>query len=437
MAVSMLIGGTTRTAVQLPYLLTSVAAVLMIAAAINVWLGRPHGWYVALLLTISTAFAKQLLTPAVEALELFLLASAFLTAVVWHERRTWFLALVSGLLLGLAFQVRETAGIGAVAVGIFVILRRPNWSAIAWAGLGFGIPLAIEFILYSYWTGDPLYRRRLSLGHTRIPSTELATKTSNTSLLNLQNVSAWRLEPGIRIHWLIDPFINAMANVQTGLVFAFAPLILLTQRARLDSRTRRLAGILMLGGLAYASVLVFVYAIDPKPRMLFVPQLFFTTAFVLMAVQIWRRDGRALVSAIAATIALSNLVLLYALGQPMAIVEATKRWNAEYPGQLYINKYDRPLFILYPELYNLPADDRTKHYFIFNSPSIPCDVLHSYVQSSGDLRIVDRQRISRVSVKGIYAFELCLFHSRRPVTARHIETIRNAYLLEQKRRART
>ena len=117
------------------------------------------------------------------------------------------------------------------------------------------------------------WRRQLSIAHTQIPSTELVGPVDHkrSPLLNPDYIAGWKHQPGIHIHWAVDGLANLLANVMAGLGIPICLVLAAAFWRRLKTGERRIAGWSIASALYWACFLIYVLAIDPKPRMMFVP----------------------------------------------------------------------------------------------------------------------------------------------------------------------
>ena len=100
---------------------------------------------------------------------------------------------------------------------------------------GMILPVAAETITYWIVAGDPLWRFRLSLGHTHIPSAELPEgfDTSQSPLFNPHYIAGWKREARVSVFWPIDPWLNLLAGFRLG-VTLWAAMLLVVLRAFLE-----------------------------------------------------------------------------------------------------------------------------------------------------------------------------------------------------------
>ena len=410
--------GESRTTVGLWPLTASIAAIALLILVGNRLVGRPVGWLAGLLLLVTPAFSIQILDPSVEAIELAFILGGVLSILVWLERRRASLALLAGLSFGLAFQVRETSLIAVALAGIFVATRRPRAIDIAAALAGFLSPLAIELIVYGMATGDPLFRRHLSLAHTQIPSSELLGPVDKGSpFFNRAYIANWRHEPGIHLHWLIDGFANLFVNAKAGLSLALVPLLLLVSGKRIAPDERRMVWRLYGVAILYAAILIYVFAVDPKARVMFVP---LTATSVCLALVIVRlvESGRTLLPVVAVGAhALVGLTILL-IHQRTDIIELpAARWIAQFPGEIEIDPNTRRHLALVPGVKALGELESERGYLLYNSLA-PCA---QWLATSGlrtSMQVSAQVPISRLAlIAPTKTGWLCLFKYHHAVGA--------------------
>jgi Dolichyl-phosphate-mannose-protein mannosyltransferase len=372
--------GETRATVGAMPLLESLICLFLIAAIGNRLFKRPVGWIAALLMLATPNFAIQLLEPSVESVELGFVLAGFLSLLVWEERRKWYLSLLAGLFFSLAIQVRETAAAAALFAYGYLIFRKswPRISHLVWAGAGFALPFGVEFLVFWISTGDPFWRVDLDLHHTLIPSSELeVTPDPNHSpLFNKTYIANWKRVPGIHVWWAVDGLLNLFANAESGLSLIFVPLLALFAREPNDRSFRRSAMILWLIALGYASALIYAFAIDPKPRMMFVSYAMTNIAFALLSYRLLQRR-RAIVQTMWIASAGVMLFLVYGYPSDLMMEPAARRWIAELPGQIEIDGNTRRHLALVPETASLPGVDSDRPYLLYRS-IVACETFISW-----------------------------------------------------------
>jgi hypothetical protein len=415
--------GESRFSVGLPSLAYSIGCLVLLAWLGNRVAGKPVGYMAALLLLVAPAFAIELVDPTVEAAELFFLLAAGCCAAQFAKTHGRWMAFGAGLCLSLAFQVRETSAAAAplALVGAWLLARadRRTWLAVAAGAL---LPFAVEMIVFWMATGDPLWRRSLSIAHTQIPSSELRGPIDRTRppFFNPAFIANWRHEPGIHVHWLVDGLVNLVANTKAGITIAVSALLFAIYGRKLDPHDRRLVGWVLLVALYWACFLIYVLAIDPKPRMMMAP-----ITLTALALAILLRDRMATRSAMVAWSVLAMAILVglaVTLTHPEVFTSeaAVQRWVARFPGQIETNETARRHLALTKAAGEL-ADLSSNRPLLVLRLSTRCSDWANGVMK-GALVTVDRSPMSLIDPphqKRINNF--CLFRFTRPVGAKAIQ----------------
>lgn len=422
--------GESRTTVELPFLIAALSCVLLLVRVGNRLFGSPIGWIAAAFLLLTPVFALQLMEPSVEAIELgFMLAGLFFL-LRWLDDPNSSTAFGAALLFSMAIQVRETSlTAAAFAVGI-ALIAKPQ-AALKYsvtAMFGFAIPFVTEFVWFWAATGDPFWRLKLDLGHTQIPSSELRGPIDHTRgpLFNRNYIAHWKFQPGIHVHWLLDGLLNLFANAYAGLSLALVPLLALFARARGERKVALTALRIWALAMLYACVLIFVFAVDPKPRMMMVPLCLTNMALALL---LWHlRDlFRATCIAITAVCGSVAGVLLITAPSLLAAEQASAQWIAAYPGKIEIDENTRRHLALIPSAQNLPGVDSQSEFLIYKSVDacdewlsvngLPRDSLETIASVPGE-----RWRWPvHVFWPGI-SHPLCLYRYQHPIAGEAIRT---------------
>jgi len=244
------------------------------------------------------------------------------------------LAFAAGVALSLAVQTRETSLVYVALFGLWFLLspagaRRITW----WAAPGFAVPMAVQMLIHGLATGDPLLRFQLALDHGRIPSTELDAHvdTSRSPLLNPDFIAGWKPAAGIDLHWSVNPLINLLAHPAIGITLLGALFMLAAYGARglLDPTARRRA-MRLLGAAALASLLlIYVLAIDPKPRMFMPLAAAASMTAAAFGVAAWQAGQRPLAAIIALAVTANAILVLGAQPSMTGVEAAAGRWIAE------------------------------------------------------------------------------------------------------------
>ena len=343
--------GETRLTVGLPSLAYALGCLFLMVRLGNRLAGPPVGNAAALVLLVMPIFGVELLGPNAEHPELFFLLLAANFILAYSRRNSAWLAFAAGLSWSLAFQVRETAiaALPLLAAAAWMLARR-DLRALAAAVIGVAVPPLAELIVYYAATGDPLWRRHLSLAHTEVPSTELVGPVNHgrPPFLNPDYIAGWKHQPGIKLHWSVDGLVNLLANVMAGLGIGFSLLLAAAYWRKLDRIERRVVGWSICAALFWACVLIYVLAIDPKPRMMFVPVALTALALAVLLRRLAESGSAPLAYAALAICwmaGLTNIILhpQVRTGEPVAA-----RWAAQYDQHIEMDETTRRHLTLVP-----------------------------------------------------------------------------------------
>lgn len=425
MALAIGLFGESHTSVQLVPFLYACAAILLFTHLANRLFGAFAAVAGGLGLLFTPAFLLPMLQPNVDMVELaFVLAFA---AAGWKSLETgrgiW--ALAAGVALALAVHTRETSFVllGIVALGCLFLPAERRRLALA-GGVGFTVPALLEAAFFALRTGNPAHRINLALHHTNIPSTELALSHASSGLpiFNPTIIGGWRPAAGIDVHWTVNGPLNLLFHPHIGLtLLAIIVLALVCGRlAFADTLVKRRASVLSLcaGGMAF--LLIYALAIDPKPRMFFVPLAAAVAVGGALAAAAWRSGRRALPLALALLIPGKTLLILLAsirLGDAEAVAA---RWIAAHPGEITMSESTRRNLALLPASREVPVDHPAKPLRLeigrgacweSRSSSGAWQVVDGYDLRDSAPRFISRLRRYEIIDKGPEA-SLCLFRKR-------------------------
>jgi hypothetical protein len=434
--------GETRLTVQLWPLACSLAAALLVAEIGRRAFGNRAATFIAVIFVSLPTFALQLMTPSVEAVELALVLGAALCMLNWHGSGKTVWALAAGLCLGLAVQVRETS-VAAAAVlflGLYATGKKPRLVDMAWAAAGFVLPLIVEFLAYQWAAGDPLFRRNLSLAHTKIPSSQLdpSIDVSGSPILNPDIIGGWKREPDVHVHWLIDGPLSLVLNARAGFSLLLTPLLLVVGRPHLSKSDRRAAWLLLGFAWLYIAIINYVFAMDPKPRVMLIALAASSVALGLVSARLWQAERKLLVGACIGAALLGSAVLVAGFLRPLSAERQAKSWVAQYPNAIEIDVMTRRYLTLAPELRDLPSYRAQRPYAMSVSEG-PCPDWLNRAELNAELSLVGQKRLSLFPQFGSSGRSwICLFQYRRSVSAeRMAEGARQAWLKAEVVRRKT
>ena len=329
--------GVSRAALMLPGLATLLALL-----AVNFWAARRvFGNGVATLFCLAMLMTAELLHAATR-LTADLPELLFWSASVWafwfgrDGARRWLLA--AGFAAGLAWATRETGfGLLLLFAAAFIAGRGPRRTDYVWIAAGFALVVLPEMLVLWQASGDPLYRVHVDLHHIDIPSTNLAglVAPGASAPLNPALMARWAGDGPLRLHWLVDPWLNLFLNPVYGLDFLLAAL-------GLAWAGRQLRGIATLAGLVVAANLVtviYLIATDPKPRMFMPAMGAACLVLALVGAELWRRGHRRTVLAAAAVKLLALLVLLDLSTSFAALPGLARTALAAQPGPVHVDRW--------------------------------------------------------------------------------------------------
>ena len=165
-------------------------------------------------------------------------ATAFGWAAVWlaascllseATRHAALRCLVAGVLIGVAYNVKETAALFGPALLLFVAVWRTRrgwaWHRAGMLVLGAGLWLGFEAVVFWHWTGDPLHHLHALGRSQRAYFGPTDTPTAREFLMDCTSYVRWLADPGT----VLAPMgIVLLAGLVFGLVIRkpFARLLL-------------------------------------------------------------------------------------------------------------------------------------------------------------------------------------------------------------------
>ncbi|WP_300974977.1 glycosyltransferase family 39 protein [Sphingomonas sp. LHG3406-1] len=418
--------GESRTTLALVPFAATLGCGFLVAHIGNRLFGAPAGWIAAMLLLSTPVVLFEALDPTIDAIELLFMLAGGALLLSAKDRGSLLFTGCAGLMFGLAFQARETSIAVLPAAGLFLLLRaRPFWPAAIAFGAGALAPLLIELLVYGQATGDPLFRRHLSVAHTSLPSSEIAVATPRGALpfFRWELIAGWQHETGISVHWLVDGPLDVLLNAKGGWTLLAATLVLVVFGRRLDERQRRTAWRLLLLAAFAGAMLIYAFSIDPKPRMMLVPLA--AGALVLGALLVRMPRWTAAPLLLARVAALS---LVYLFEPRMAAGEAAARsWLATLPaGSVETTESTRRRLALVPDIERLPLADGSRPLLLIRT-SRPCASARIHdLAPPRTLRLVAEQRLGNRNPLSAKYRALCLFRYGSPEAARALAATHDA-----------
>lgn len=422
LAASIKLFGESRASIGLPSLLATTACLPPLALIGNRLFGAPVGYAGALLFLLTPIVGVELYDPNVEIFELAYLAYGFAALLIARDdpRARW--GLILGLSFALAFQTRETAivPIAVTAVCACIVFPRDRlWRLAIVSAPAFLLPLAIELIVFWTQTGDPLWRRELSLHHVLIPSTELRGPIDRSAppFFNPNYIANWRHEPGIHIHWAVDGLANFLINIQAGITQWAAPLLLLVYARKIAPGDRRAGWLALAAGLGIACGYIYALAIDPKARMLFPVIALFGIVLAMVLLRL-EKAGHRLVGRAILLVAIGTAVFIVAIFQQVHSAEPyARQWIERFPNRIASDENSRRHLALVDIAQSLPEPGESDADMLLIKIDIPCDrwLERGGLGASG-WRLVARHPLSVMSyVRPELGGALCLYRAPGPI----------------------
>jgi 4-amino-4-deoxy-L-arabinose transferase-like glycosyltransferase len=358
MALALALGGESRLTLGIVPLLYAASALVLLALLVERRFGRAEAMIAGVLMATLPTLSLVLLQPNVDTAELALTLGALLLFQSAAARGRGREALAGGALLGLAILTRPSA-LALLPIAALVVAAAPSLRRLALpAALGIAAPLATEALVYWLWLGDPLHGWALSLGHTRIPSSELPPgfRSARGPLFNPDYIAAWRPAMDIRVHWTIDPILNLFANPAMGPLLIAALVLLALRRPSLRDADGRTLLWLLGAAILYFGAITYAFGIDPKPRMFMPVAAAAAVIFAVRAARMWRDGSRALVGA--ATLGTVGFGLVHAATVPdlRGLELPAGEWVREYGPGLAVDDAAGRFLTLVPGVRALPVD---------------------------------------------------------------------------------
>lgn len=340
----------------------AAASIVLLAANVARRFGRPAAMLATVALVLTPAFAGPALQPNVDTAELAWTLAAILALQVAVARGAGWAAAAAGLLMAIAVLTRTSALalLPLLGIGWLLLPARARWLAVPFAAA-----MAAGFAIDAGWSwctaGNPAQGWLLALHHGAIASTELAAgvDTRRGALLNLDFIRGWRRSMGIEVHWTVDPLLNLLADPACGLTWIVALLFAGAMRiaTRPLARPTRFWLILTSGAAAaHFLILVFVLAIDPKPRMFLFEDAAAATVIGVLGVHGWRHGPRGIAVLLIALLAGRAGIAAHDAPDWRAATALAARWVADAPPGLRVDEWTRRSLTLAPAVTALPPE---------------------------------------------------------------------------------
>jgi hypothetical protein len=306
--------------------------------------------------------------------------AALVAATFAFQRQSPWWAVAGGVAAAIALQTRETSVAFCVAAAIaWLFLPRERRAVLLWAVPGLIGAMAAEMLVYFAATGDPLLRYRLALGHVAVPSAELPAgfDTNRSPLFNPDYIAAWKREQDIKVHWVVDAWLNLIASPRLGRTLIGTAIVLLLTRGALPKPSRRAVALIVSFALLVAALLIYGLAIDPKTRMFLLLDAACSMASAAAAVAAWRGSRQSVPAAILGVLVLINGRTLTELPSTSAAEARARQWIAAYPNAIEMDATTLSSLTLIAEAHALPREHSGKPLRIVSTKGTCADLVRS------------------------------------------------------------
>ena len=412
--------GESRAHIMLVPIAYGLAAIVLFVSVVQRAAGRMAAALGGAALAVTPMVGGELTALNVSTVEFFWAIAAVFAWQRALPARHRGLAALAGAALGLALLSRATAFafLPICALGL-VFATRETRALILPALLGLAAILLLEAGLYTALTGDPFHGWALSLGHTRLASSENpVAHLAASPILNRFVIAGWERPMGIHVHWMIDGALNLLADPTIAPTLWAALVLLFLGR---DENVR--VPLLLLGAAClYFGALTYGLAIDPKPRM-FVPVAAAACAiFGMRGARLWREGGRPLVLAVLALLTLNAAAIAYNKLDLRPLERTAARWAAP---DMAINETARRVLTLAPQVRRLPVLPATAtHLLTVSIGACTADAPWSLVRSHR-FGMTDPAPLAALRARGlglgpVQPLALCEFRRDRAASGREV-----------------
>lgn len=302
-----LVGGSETASVVPGFVL--FLATLVLTYAVVARLARPPAAMLAtVLVALTPLFPVQATIVNVDIYEGFLVFASLALVLVWADRDGRLdaagigLMIAAGLLWGLGFAARPTAGAFGFVLGLMFLAnvggRRLGYILL---GLGFAAVVGGEMLYYASVTGDPLHAYSVMFTTHGTPDAGISGEV-DAGTGNITN------------NRLLGPVAAMLVNQEFSLLFwlAIAAGIHFAAglRHHLEPGERRLVAVALTGIVVWSVVCFYGLGLRPLPRYFAAPALFAAAAVALWLAALWRAERRVVAGLVVLATAGASLLLL-------------------------------------------------------------------------------------------------------------------------------
>jgi len=278
---------------------------------------------------------------AIEPTELFLSVTSLWCFVFSAKKSDSMLLLaLSGVLLGLAWQTRETSGALVLLYGLsfafFPIFPRKNYAVLAVAAAA---PILLEMSYYYVRVGDIFYRYHVDANHIHLSkAAQMLNRGANYGLplFNLSVARSWQpSDDFFHVNWIVDPYLSLFASPKAGFVALISLVGVGTWRWSERPSFRTPLGLFLTAGVIWFLFATYVLTIRPEPR--YYSFTFYSASLIAASglVNLFRRRFHLLAAALFVGLVSSNFVF----------VDLGERNQEAYDLVAYLRSHQTGIFI--------------------------------------------------------------------------------------------